>query len=632
MSISIQFLGAAGCVTGSQFLVTAGERHILVDCGMFQGSPEEIERNRMPFAFDVATLDAVLLTHAHLDHCGRDPGTRPRRLPRPDPRHERHGRPRRDRPARLGEAPGRVDASLEPPPCRAGRRRRPLSSSRRQATDVETDDETLPERLRDAPARGHEPRRASRSTTITTSTRSMEQVRGTRLRRRGAVTDGVTAVFHDAGHILGSAIIELRVADGGATPHDRLLRRPRPRRHADPARPDAAHPCRLRRLIESTYGNREHGPHEAAIDGAGRDDQRGGDRRRRAAGAGVRHRAHPGGDLGPRRPRPRRPHPSRPALPRLADGVARDAGLRRPPRDLRRRDRRAAAGRASRRCATRASSSPTRSRSRRRSATPTGRSWSSRPRACSPAAGSCTTSRTSCPIRRARCSSSATRARGRWAGTSRTAARRRASTGRSSPFAAGSGRSAASRRTPTSTSSRRGSATSAARPRGGRATEDVFIVHGDPDAAEAFAARIRSELGSSAHVAPVTARPSRSPEGLHDGPRSTGHRLPDRLRLRRCGGGLSRGHALDLPRRADHRHLPHACAKFAIATERSLLRSRSSLPPGRSPRGRGRSRRRHRRGARSRSAPSRGDVLVGPDNGLLLPAADALGGIVEARS
>jgi metallo-beta-lactamase family protein len=73
VSIAIQFLGAAGCVTGSQFLVTAGDRRVLVDCGMFQGSPEEVERNRLPFAFEADELDALLLTHAHLDHCGRTP-------------------------------------------------------------------------------------------------------------------------------------------------------------------------------------------------------------------------------------------------------------------------------------------------------------------------------------------------------------------------------------------------------------------------------------------------------------------------------------------------------------------------------------------------------------------------------
>ena len=73
MSIDIQFLGAVGTVTGSQFLVTAGDRRVLVDCGMFQGSPEEVSRNRIPFEFDPSELDAALLTHAHLDHCGRVP-------------------------------------------------------------------------------------------------------------------------------------------------------------------------------------------------------------------------------------------------------------------------------------------------------------------------------------------------------------------------------------------------------------------------------------------------------------------------------------------------------------------------------------------------------------------------------
>ena len=73
MTIQIQFLGAVGTVTGSQFLVTAGDRRVLVDCGMFQGSPEEVSRNRIPFAFEAGDLDALLLTHAHLDHCGRIP-------------------------------------------------------------------------------------------------------------------------------------------------------------------------------------------------------------------------------------------------------------------------------------------------------------------------------------------------------------------------------------------------------------------------------------------------------------------------------------------------------------------------------------------------------------------------------
>ena len=86
--MKIQFLGAAGTVTGSQYLLSTGTVRILVDCGMFQGSPEEAARNRAGFAYDPATIDAVLLTHAHLDHCGMLPAlvkggfTGPRKLVR----------------------------------------------------------------------------------------------------------------------------------------------------------------------------------------------------------------------------------------------------------------------------------------------------------------------------------------------------------------------------------------------------------------------------------------------------------------------------------------------------------------------------------------------------------------------
>ena len=68
--MEIQFLGGATTVTGSQFLLTTSRARVLIDCGMFQGSPNEAIRNRIPFGFDPASLDAVLLTHAHLDHCG----------------------------------------------------------------------------------------------------------------------------------------------------------------------------------------------------------------------------------------------------------------------------------------------------------------------------------------------------------------------------------------------------------------------------------------------------------------------------------------------------------------------------------------------------------------------------------
>ena len=66
----LTFLGAAGCVTGSRFLLEAGDTRVLVDCGLFQGYKVLRERNWRPLPFDPASLDAVLLTHAHVDHSG----------------------------------------------------------------------------------------------------------------------------------------------------------------------------------------------------------------------------------------------------------------------------------------------------------------------------------------------------------------------------------------------------------------------------------------------------------------------------------------------------------------------------------------------------------------------------------
>jgi metallo-beta-lactamase family protein len=71
--MDIQFLGAAREVTGSCFLIRVGRKRLLVDCGLIQGAPEDEERNREPFPFDAGQIDAVVLTHAHLDHSGRLP-------------------------------------------------------------------------------------------------------------------------------------------------------------------------------------------------------------------------------------------------------------------------------------------------------------------------------------------------------------------------------------------------------------------------------------------------------------------------------------------------------------------------------------------------------------------------------
>ncbi len=66
--VTLQFLGAAGTVTGSKYLLEAGDRRVVVDAGMYQGAKELRERNREKFPIDAAAIDAVLITHAHADH------------------------------------------------------------------------------------------------------------------------------------------------------------------------------------------------------------------------------------------------------------------------------------------------------------------------------------------------------------------------------------------------------------------------------------------------------------------------------------------------------------------------------------------------------------------------------------
>jgi metallo-beta-lactamase family protein len=261
MSIQIQFLGAVGTVTGSQFLVLAGDRRVLVDCGMFQGSPEEVSRNRIPFAFDPGQLDAALLTHAHLDHCGRLPAL---------VREGYHGPIfATSGTADLAEIVLRDAAKLQAEAESRWRRKHPDQAAEYDA-EMESE-EAVREIEADLP--GHMRRSTPRGTTMTRAAlyderdveQTVRQFRDSAYDKMIEVVPGVHAIFHDAGHILGSAIIELRVSDGqeettivfsgdlgrSDTP---ILRDPARLAHADFV------------LVESTYGDREHADHDKAVE------------------------------------------------------------------------------------------------------------------------------------------------------------------------------------------------------------------------------------------------------------------------------------------------------------------------------------------------------------------------------
>jgi len=70
VTASLQFLGAAGGVTGSKYLFSYGDEQLLIDCGLFQGLKELRQRNWAPVPIDPTRLNAVILTHAHIDHSG----------------------------------------------------------------------------------------------------------------------------------------------------------------------------------------------------------------------------------------------------------------------------------------------------------------------------------------------------------------------------------------------------------------------------------------------------------------------------------------------------------------------------------------------------------------------------------
>jgi metallo-beta-lactamase family protein len=225
----LQFFGAAGEVTGSCHILEVGGRRILLDCGLIQGGAAPAERNRAPFPFDAARIDAVILSHAHIDHCGRLPLL-----------HKRGFR-------------GPVHATEA---CRDLARILLLDSAAMAARDAE--------RERRKRQRGGDRHAVEPLFTADDAEAVLRAFRAVPYGRAVEVLPGVELTFRDAGHILGSASVCLRLTEGDLVRRlvfsgdlgqydSPILRDPESGLAADVV------------LMESTYGARLHRDREATL-------------------------------------------------------------------------------------------------------------------------------------------------------------------------------------------------------------------------------------------------------------------------------------------------------------------------------------------------------------------------------
>ena len=219
--MKLHILGAARQVTGSMFLLETGGHRLLIDCGLIQGPASEEARNRERFPFDPASLDAVVLTHAHLDHSGRLP-----LLVRAGFRGPVHTHP--------------ASADL-------------AAILLQDAAMLAERDALLENRKRER--KGQKP--VEPLTTRREAEAVLKQFRSHEYQTASEILPGVLLTLHDAGHILGSAIVELELRDDRRT---RRLVFSGDLGHRDA--PILRDPTRLRKadlvVMESTYGDRRH--------------------------------------------------------------------------------------------------------------------------------------------------------------------------------------------------------------------------------------------------------------------------------------------------------------------------------------------------------------------------------------
>ena len=215
---SLQFVGGVGSVTGSKFLITTARARVLVDCGLYQGLRELRARNWHVAVADPPSIDAVVLTHAHVDHCGYLPRLVAEGF---------HG-------PVYATATTSALARIVLPDCGHLYEEEAEYANRK---GFSRHDPVLPLYTEDD------------------AWRAVELLRPIAFREERMIADGVSVRLSRAGHILGSATVRMQLGgDGPAVGFSGDLGRPT---HPLLVAPDPP-PSVDTLLVESTYGNRRH--------------------------------------------------------------------------------------------------------------------------------------------------------------------------------------------------------------------------------------------------------------------------------------------------------------------------------------------------------------------------------------